>query len=101
MFCVKCGNKLADSARFCIKCGTAINTSSVPNTPQQAEVFGGGTLEQMKANIAQDYTNQTHPIVPSSMAPQYIPSIDNLLIVMIVLSAVTIILAGIAIGLGG
>ena len=101
MFCTKCGNKLADDARFCVKCGTTVNTASVPNTQLQAGSFGDVTPEQMKVNIAQGYINQTHPTIPPSMAPQYISSIDNLLIVMIVLSAVTIILAGIAVGLGG
>jgi len=103
MFCTKCGNKLADDARFCVKCGTTVNTASVPNTQLQAGSFGDVTPEQMKVNIAQGYTNQTHPTIPSSIVPQYIPPIDNLLIAMIVLSTVTIILTGlaVAVGLGG
>jgi len=49
MFCTKCGNKLADDARFCTKCGTAVNKPSVPSTPYPTGTFGGVTPDQSKA----------------------------------------------------
>jgi hypothetical protein len=72
MFCVKCGNKLADDVRFCVKCGTAVNTPSVPNTPPPTEAFGSVTNDVRTGNheradvgsksmeqIAEDYKLQT------------------------------------------
>jgi len=45
MFCTTCGNKLTEGARFCSKCGTAVNMSSVPNTPLSTGTLGGITPE--------------------------------------------------------
>ena len=36
MFCPKCGNALADDARFCTKCGTPLAAYAVPNAAQPA-----------------------------------------------------------------
>jgi len=40
MFCSKCGGKIEEGAKFCAKCGTAVNTSSIPNTPPPTMAFG-------------------------------------------------------------
>jgi len=39
MFCTKCGEKLEEGLKFCTKCGTAVNASSVPDTPSQQQVI--------------------------------------------------------------
>jgi len=35
MFCTKCGNNIADDARFCAKCGTPTNVGNQQPAPQQ------------------------------------------------------------------
>jgi len=45
MFCSKCGQKLKEDSKFCSKCETAVNMSSVPNTPLSTGTFGGITPE--------------------------------------------------------
>ncbi len=39
MFCVNCGTKLADGARFCQGCGKPIETLVQPQAPQQQTIL--------------------------------------------------------------
>jgi len=50
MFCSKCGEKIEEGAKFCAKCGTAVNTTTVPNTPPPTEAFGSVTNDVRTGN---------------------------------------------------
>jgi len=59
--CPSCGEKIIQGNKFCIKCGKPVDATvaaPVPNTPPTAGVFGGGTPEQIKSNIAQGLVKQ-------------------------------------------
>jgi uncharacterized membrane protein YvbJ len=45
MFCPQCGSNIEEGAKFCSKCGTAVNTSSLSNTPTTTGAFSGITPE--------------------------------------------------------
>jgi len=54
MFCVKCGNKMADSSAFCQLCGTKVNASegiTVSNQGSFSKEFDRGALKIYMRNV--------------------------------------------------
>jgi hypothetical protein len=72
MFCAKCGNKIEDGAKFCGKCGNSLTVN----------VQTGGVQTVPTTNLS--------PIPPQSAAQYVQPQRNNLLIAMIILSAVAV-----------
>lgn len=113
MFCAKCGSKIEEGARFCAGCGTPVKAA---NTPQEAQAAFSPTLTRSVTNddvrtgnherpdigalsmeeIARKHKPVTPSPPPTTTQPMSLPR-DKLLIALIVLSVVTIALAGLVV----
>jgi hypothetical protein len=95
-FCTKCGAKLADGIGFCTKCGNQL-FGSVTNDVRAGNHEKLDNSSSSMEEIAKNYKAGMPPqqTVPPSLATQNVPQArDNLLIALIVLSAVTIVVTG-------
>lgn len=91
MFCIKCGNQLADGARFCPKCGFEVDAAPVsqgaPGQTGQASAYQNAGPSQGQSNFASSASSAVSSI------PREIAGVSIFSIVAIAVSAIALIFA--------
>jgi hypothetical protein len=71
MYCISCGFKNADEARFCMKCGAAIVTAGEKDATPVATPKPAGAAQPPQANAARPAsTLKPRPATPPQPAPR-------------------------------
>jgi len=76
MFCVKCGNKIDDGARFCPVCGNVMQAQNPTTQPQQMRTIENGEGVSFVPPRQQPYSMQ-QPVQPQQQPAQQYPDANN------------------------
>lgn len=68
MFCINCGTKLPDGAKFCFECGAKLPTPSIVSEPTENTAF---TSDRQKADIPIEFTIKGHKLKFDSSYKEY------------------------------
>lgn len=71
MFCIHCGSKLPDGAKFCLNCGAAISAGSVPAEKKKPEASSASKIGQQLISCTVCGSTNLRPVQRGIMRCEY------------------------------